>query len=119
MDAIDWPGLARGALWVLGLSVSLAALSHLQWAAKRDGVPLRRALSWDSFLAPFCAGLALFAVSMALGAGRLWETLAWLVLALLFIVQVALALRGMRRHASAEHDMQPTGPDAQIEEERT
>lgn len=104
MDAIDWPALARGALWVFGLAISLAALSHVRWAAKQEGVPLRKALSWDSFLAPFCAGLALFAVSLAWGATRLWETLAWLVLALLFIVQVGLAWHGIRRGARLEAD---------------
>ena len=67
LDAIDWPVLGRGILWVFGLSVALAAFSHLRWAAKRAGVPLRIAMGWDSFLAPFFAGLVLFAAGMALG----------------------------------------------------
>lgn len=111
MDALDWTALARGALWVLGLSLALAALSHVRWAAQRAGVSLRRALSWDAFLAPFCAGLALFAVGLAWGATQLWKTLAWAVLALLFIVQAGLALRAVRRSAA--------GRQAEVEEERT
>jgi hypothetical protein len=111
MEAMDWADLARGALWVFGLGVSLAALSHVRWSAKRGGVPLRKALSWDSFLAPFCAGLTLFAAGLAWGATLLWETLAWLILALLFAVQVGLAVRGMRRS--------PARDAAEIEEERT
>ncbi len=97
MDAIDWPVLGRGILWVSGLSVALAAFSHVRWAAKRAGVPLRIAMGWDSFLAPFFAGLVLFAAGMALGAGRLWEAIAWGVLALLFVWQMVLAIRGIRR----------------------
>lgn len=101
MDAIDWPGLGRGILWVFGLGLSLAALSHLRWAAKRAGVPLRSAIGWDSFLAPFFAGLVLFSMSMALSAGRMWETIAWAVLALVFAREVALAVRGARRAGDA------------------
>lgn len=97
MDAIDWPGLARGALWVLGLSIALAALSHLRWAAQRAGVPLRKAFGWDSFLAPSCAGLVLFAVGLSCGAAKVWERLAWAALAVLFAVQVARALINLRR----------------------
>lgn len=115
MDAIDWPALARGALWVFGLSVALGALSHVRWAAKREGVPLRKALSWDSFLAPFCAGLALFAAGLAWGASRLWETLAWFILALLFAVQVGLAVRGLRGGDGRGHPHDVV----ETEEERT
>jgi hypothetical protein len=116
MDAIDWPALARGALWVLGISISLAALSHVRWAAKRDGVRLRKALSWDSFLAPFCAGLALFAAGMAWGATRLWETIAWSVLALLFIVQAVLAWRSRSKPGEGAEGGETAGD---VKEERT
>lgn len=108
LDAIDWPALARGALWVFGLSVSLAAASHVRWVVKRAGVPLRNAIGWDSFLAPFFAGLVLFAAGMAWGAGRLWEMLAWAILALLFAWQALVAFRESRR---ASHV-----PDGGVEE---
>jgi hypothetical protein len=109
LDAIDWRSLARGVLWILGLSVSLAALSHVRWAAKRAGVPLRIAIGWDSFLAPFFAGLALFAAGMMWGASHLWEVLAWAALALLFAWQALLAFRDGRR---ASH----TSSDASVKE---
>lgn len=109
LDGIDWPALARGFLWVLGLSISLAAASHVRWAAKRAGVPLRNAIVWDSFLAPFFAGLVLFAAGQAWGAGRVWETIVWVALSLLFAWQVALAIRGARRAA--------TGPEPRVKEE--
>jgi hypothetical protein len=109
LDAIDWPALGRGILWVFGLSVSLAAVSHVRWAAKREGVRLRSAISWDSFLAPFFAGLVLFAAGLAWGASRLWETIAWAVLALLFAWQMVLAIRGAIAAGPA--------PDAGVKEE--
>jgi hypothetical protein len=109
LDAIDWAALGRGILWVFGLSISLAALSHVRWAAKRTGVPLRSAIGWDSFLAPFFAGLVLFAIGLALGASHLWEQIAWAVLALLFAWQVAAAIRGAGRTEPA--------PDVSAKEE--
>jgi hypothetical protein len=93
MDAIDWPALARGALWIAGLSCSLAAFSHMRWTAQQMGVPLRTALGWDSFLAPFFAGLVLFATGMAWGATQLWEILAWAILAVLFGWQAVASMR--------------------------
>jgi hypothetical protein len=97
VDAIDWPALARGTLWIVGLSISLAASSHVRWIAKQQGVPLRSALGWDSFLAPFFGGLILFAIGLAWGAERPWETVAWIVLAVLFAWQVAAAIRNLGR----------------------
>lgn len=93
---MDWPALFRGALWVAGLSIALAALSHLRWVAQRNAVPLRIAVSWDSFLAPFLAGLTLFAAGMAWGAGALWEKLAWALLAVAFAWQAAASARNLR-----------------------
>ena len=86
---MDWPALFRGALWVAGLAIALAAFSHLRWTAKQERVPLRTAISWDSFLAPFLGGLALFAAGMAWGALRVWELIAWIALGVLFAIQAA------------------------------
>jgi hypothetical protein len=97
MDAMDWPALFRGALWVAGLSLSLAAFSHMRWIAKQEGIPLRTAISWDSFLAPFFVGLALFAAGMAWGAVRLWETLAWIAIGLLCAAQAVISARSWLR----------------------
>ena len=67
---MDWPALFRGALWIAGIGLALAAFSQTRWVAKHAGVPLRTAVSWDSFLAPFFAGLVLFSAGMAWGAER-------------------------------------------------
>lgn len=94
---MDWPALLRGALWIAGLSISLAAFSHTQWVAKQEGVRLRIALSWDSFTAPFFAGLTLFAAGMAWGALALWERIAWAAIAVAFAAQVVWSARNVQR----------------------
>jgi hypothetical protein len=107
MDALDWPALLRGALWIAGLSLALASFSHARWAAKLEGVPLRIAVSWDSFLAPFFAGLTLFAGGMAWGALALWETLAWAAVAVAFAAQAVWSARAIwqgRKQRSESHE---------------
>ena len=94
---MDWPALVRGAVWIAGLSIALAACSHARWVAKQEGVSLRIAFSWDSFLAPFFAGLALFAAGMAWGARALWEVIAWAVVGVVFAGQAILSAHHVRR----------------------
>jgi hypothetical protein len=74
----DWPGLIGGALWILGLSIALAAWSYASWWAASRGRPLREALGLALFIIPFFAGLALFCAGLAWGADRLWLRALWI-----------------------------------------
>ena len=105
---MDWPALLRGALWIAGLSLSLASFSHLRWSAKQAGVALRTAVSWDSFLAPFFAGLALFAAGMAWGARVIWEVVAWAVIGVVFAGQALWPLINARRGPKERSDRNET-----------
>lgn len=93
---IDWLGVARGALWIIGLSVALAAWSDAGWQAGAQRLGLRQALSRASFQAWFNFGLLLFAAGMAWGAAHAWQRIVWLILTALFIWQAATAWRRMR-----------------------
>ena len=42
MDLIDWPGVIRNVLWIVGLSVALAAFSYISWWGAAQGLRLRR-----------------------------------------------------------------------------
>ena len=97
MNLIDWPALARNALWILGLSIVLAAWSYVSWLAAQRKVRTWRATGWPAFEVPAAAGLMLFAVSLAWGATRTWERLLWIVLALAFLAQFVLGWREARR----------------------
>jgi hypothetical protein len=88
LDLIDWAFVARNALWILGLSVVLAAWSYSSWWATNRHVPMRRALGLPRFLVPFSGGMALFSASLAWGATRWWEQGLWMVLALAFAWQM-------------------------------
>lgn len=93
MTLIDWPGVARNALWIVGLSIVLAAWSYVMWDAGQRRVRLRHAFDWPLLQAPVAVGLLLFAASLSWGAQALWERIVWAVLALAFAWQ---ALAGWR-----------------------
>lgn len=97
MNLIDWPALVRNALWVLGLSIVLAAWSYLSWLAARRAVRVWRAVDWPVFVVPASAGLMLFAASLAWGAVRAWERILWIILAAAFLAQMAQSWRQARR----------------------
>ena len=98
MNLIDWPALARNALWILGLSIVLAAWSYVSWLAARRRVRVWRALEWPVFVVPASAGLAFFAISLAWGATRTWERVLWIILGVAFLAQAAQGWREARRH---------------------
>ena len=60
MTMIDWPSLARHALWILGLSIVLAAWSYVSWLAAQRKVRTWRATGWPAFEVPAAAGLMYF-----------------------------------------------------------
>lgn len=92
MELIDWARVARGALWIGGLSVALAAWSYAFWRARDRHVPLQQALARPRFQVTLNLGLAGFALGLAWGAATLWERLAWLALAIVFAWQAAGSL---------------------------
>jgi hypothetical protein len=97
MTLIDWPSLVRNALWILGLSIVLAAWSYASWLAARLRVRAWRAIEWPILVVPVSGGLMLFAASMAWGAARIWERVLWIALALAFLAQMTQGWREARR----------------------
>lgn len=84
MQVLDWAALARGALWIAGLSTVLAAWSFAYWLARERHVPLRDVLGRPAFQLAFNGGLAMFTGGLAWGSPVLWERLGGLGVALLF-----------------------------------
>ena len=97
MSLIDWPSLVRNALWLLGLSIVLAAWSNLSWLAARRSARVWRAIGWPVFEVPASGGLALLAISLAWGATRTWERILWMILAAAFLAQMILGWQRARR----------------------
>ncbi len=84
---IDWPNTFYNALWILGLSIILAAFSYADWRARLGGEKLRQRLNASSFQLPLSLGLLLVSLSLLLLAHTWWERLIWAIFALLFAWQ--------------------------------
>jgi hypothetical protein len=110
MDLIDWPGVARNALWILGLSIALAAWSHTRWWAIERKLKLRRVFDWPRFQVPFSAGLTLFCISLAWSATRGWERGLWILLGVAFTWQWVAGWRFAARHGWDTPPQSPTPP---------
>ncbi len=99
MQVLDWGALARGALWIAGLSIVLAAWSYAYWQAREERIRLRDVLARPAFQLAFNGGLALFTGGLAWGSSVLWERLAGLAVALVFAWLAASAGRLLHRES--------------------
>jgi hypothetical protein len=98
---VDWVGVAEHAVWVLGLAVLLVAWSLASWEARRAGLRVFTVLGRPGSVAAASAGLALFALGLALVSGQARERALWGVLAVASVAQGAWALR---QKARGSHD---------------
>ena len=79
---IDWWTVAANGLWILGLTLALAAFSYHHWFAGETGRRRRDLFRASSFQLPWTSGLFLASTGWALAqAPQWWEKTLWLVLA--------------------------------------
>ena len=82
---IDWWMVTTNSLWILGLSILLAAFSYLDWLAGETGRPRLALSKGPSFHLAWMTGLFLTCAGWGLAqATRWWEKAVWLLLALWF-----------------------------------
>ena len=98
---IDWVNVSFNSLWILGLSVILAAFSYHHWLAGETSRRLRDSLAHASWKLPFSVGMVLTCVGFGYGlAERWWEKTIWTALALFYGWQFVMVLRHIRREAA-------------------
>jgi hypothetical protein len=95
---IDWASLGANAVWVLGLSIVLAALSYRAWlASAARGRTAADGSSAESWRVPGAFGMLLATLGWAAAqAGHWWTRALCLALAVSFAWDVA-RLSGTRR----------------------
>jgi hypothetical protein len=110
MNLIDWGGVAKNALWILGLAVILAGLSYADWWAGVNHQRLTTTLRSPLFQIPFNLGMMLFAAGLASTSRSWWEIGAWSVLLLLFAWQTIVSWQARRQtsHISPSAPPAPT-----------
>jgi hypothetical protein len=101
---IDWWLVSVSALWILGLSIVLAAFSYHDWLRQETGRSWKELRSSPSWQLPFSAGLLLFCLGM--GFGRTvswWERALWGLLSCSFAWQAATAALELGRRSRRGH----------------
>ena len=89
---IDWWAVATTGLWILGMSILLAAFSYHDWLARETGRRRRDLFNEFSFRLPCTCGIFLACVGWGLGqAGRWWERAFFFLIAASF----GLEMRGL------------------------
>lgn len=98
---IDWAYVATNSLWILGLSIILAAFSYHDWLVhetRRRRRDLFRTASWRL---PVSTGMMLFCLGLGLGRDvEWWERTLWGSLVVWFARQGAVAFLEQRKTQS-------------------
>jgi hypothetical protein len=84
---IDWFNLAANALWIFGLAIALAVISHASWQASMYHEKLRSRLAQPGYQIYITLAAVLFCLGMAATSRQVWEIILWGGLAVLFIAQ--------------------------------
>jgi len=87
---IDWFNLAANALWIFGLAVALAVVSHASWQAALHHEKLRSRLAQPVYQIFIDLAAVLFCLGMAATSRRVWEIILWSGLAVLFVAQAVV-----------------------------
>jgi len=97
---IDWWFVAVNALWILGLSIVLAAFSYHDWLRRETGRRWKEVRAQPSWQFPFSGGMLLFCLGMGLGHETAWwERTLWGLLAASFAWQTVAAATDLRRRS--------------------
>jgi hypothetical protein len=85
---IDWVSLGFGALWIFGLALVTAALSSANYLASRQKRHFKQMFEMSFYHQIIDLGFIFFCLGWAGGASTLLERVLWVVLALLFVLQM-------------------------------
>jgi len=97
MLMIDWYNVFANFLWILALSLALATLSFARWEAHMRGEKLKDELNQDRWQLPLNSAGILFCTGLAATSTVLWERILWLILGILFLVQVGAIILNRRK----------------------
>ena len=88
---IDWFSLAANTLWIFALAILLALVSYASWQASRNHEKISVQLRKPTYQVYIDLAAVMFCLGMAGTSPRAWETILWVGLAVLFIIQAVVA----------------------------
>ena len=90
---IDWVNLVENTFWILGCALALATFSYASWQAFRNHEKFSYRLGQKNIRIPSNIGLLLFCIGLAATSTRWWEIGLWIILAILFFMQIILVIK--------------------------
>ena len=102
---IDWRLVGFSALWIVGLSINLAAMGFAYADSAERSAGFRTVLAGPRYQMAWNVGMTLFCLGLLGGAGAWWEYLAWAVLGLVFGYQAFAAWRSSRAGRKAPENI--------------
>ncbi len=93
MDLIDWNALFSNFLWIIALAWLLAVISMARWEAHQLDRKLGSQLEQPKHQLRLNLGGLVFCLGLGLVADKTWEMLLWILLAIVFLIQVVIAAR--------------------------
>jgi hypothetical protein len=94
---IDWYSLFANSLWIVALALALAVISFARWQAYQDDVKLGSVLNRPDWQVPLNIAGVIFCLGLTTTSQKLWEQILWLVMGILFVLQIGLAIWAQRR----------------------
>lgn len=94
---IDWFGVAANTFWILGLALGLATFSYASWQASIYHEKTRERIKRPQILLSFNVAALLFCTGLAATSDSTLEIVLWSLLGILFLVQLLLAVRQIRK----------------------
>jgi len=84
---IDWLDVGFGALWILGLSIGLAAVSFANYRSGMEKRKLWQVLGRSDFQFVLDLAAMFFCIGLVGSVDAIWERIVWGILAVAFGVQ--------------------------------
>jgi len=97
LEMIDWYNLFANALWIFALAFALAVIGFARWKASQDSTKLGMVLNQTGWQMALNTAGVVFCLGLAATSNKLWEQILWLVMGLLFVLQIGLAIWSMKK----------------------
>jgi len=96
-EMINWVNLIANSFWILGCALALATLSYASWQASFENKKMRMVLSSPACKISLYTAGALFSIGLAATSDQTWEVIFWIVLVILFAVQIGVSIRQKKK----------------------
>jgi hypothetical protein len=98
LELIDWRMVGFACLWIIGLAVVCATFGFVQYEAQRTTRRFWYVYKESGYQGWVYAGLSLFCLGLIGSSQHWWEFVAWIVLAIWFLLNLILKLRSITRN---------------------